>query len=178
MDVTPKTDRNLAGYCGLYCGSCDIYRLHQDGIEASRTPEWTELPERLRKHVPFIKPSPIRCQGCRSNDVFSGCAHCPLRSCAKKKGNVELCVDCGSYPCIKTRLLQIFGWLFSIEKKLPHQKTKKTNLERILTIGIARWLSEQDQKWRCPDCQTRFSWYQKTCSKCGKYLDPLKGYFS
>jgi rubrerythrin len=68
--------------------------------------------------------------------------------------------------------------LFSLEKKLPHQRMRKDNLERIHRAGLEAWLAEQDKEWRCPKCQTPYSWYQSVCDSCGTGLDPLKGFLS
>lgn len=168
-------DPKLVGYCGLYCGACDILRLYREGVETGRTPEWSDLPERLREHLPF-KPSPIRCHGCKSDTVFAGCGHCPLRSCALKRANVEICSDCEKYPCLRIRLVGLMMRLFSVMKKLPHQQTKEPNLARIRSVGVVQWLAEQEHQWRCPQCHSSFSWYRATCTSCGKDLTSLKGF--
>jgi hypothetical protein len=162
-------------YCGLYCGACDILQTYQQGLQAQRTPTWSELPEPFRKQLP-TQNAEIRCHGCKSDTVFRGCALCPLRSCARKKGNVELCVDCADYPCLRTRLMGLITWMLSLERKLPHQRSRHSNRERIRCAGMTEWLAEQDRQWRCPQCETRFSWYRATCSKCGRELESLKNF--
>ena len=168
-------DKHLVGYCGLYCGACDILRLHREGEAVGRTPEWRELPARLRKHLPF-KPQPIVCHGCSSDTVFGVCAHCFIRNCARKKGTVAVCTACERYPCFRHWVFGIVAWLFSIKKKLPHQKTKDPNLARIGCVGSQKWLVEQEEAWRCPECRMPFSWYRATCATCGRDLDGLKNF--
>jgi hypothetical protein len=163
-------DKRLVGYCGLYCGGCDVLRLYREGQAADRIPQWNELPDRLSKQLPF-KPKPIICHGCSSDTVFGGCAYCGLRSCAKKKGSITICTECDRYPCFRFRLIRVAAWLFSLDNKLPHHKTKAGNLARIGLVGLDQWLAEQDAQWRCPDCQTPFSWYRSTCTRCGRDLD-------
>jgi hypothetical protein len=167
--------QDLAGYCGLYCGACDILRLYQDGLALQHTPTWSELPERLRNHLP-IAPTEIRCHGCRSDDVFGGCRYCPIRACARRRGLAGPCTECASYPCLRMRLYRLVAWLSSIEKKLPHQKSKPPNLARIACIGQAAWLDEQASTWRCPKCSTPYSWYSEQCRGCGEPLAHLKGF--
>ena len=174
----PAPDRpafRYDSYCGLYCGACDILQAYRHGLETQRTPEWSDLPERFRKHLP-AQNADIRCHGCKSDTVFRGCARCPMRSCARKRGNVELCVDCADYPCLRTRLLGLVVRLMSLERKLPHQRVRRANQERIRCVGLAEWLVEQDRRWRCPQCGTLFSWYRATCPQCGRELDSLKGF--
>lgn len=168
-------NKALAGYCGLYCGACDIFRLYKRGQQTGKPATWDDLPERFKKHLP-IKQKSFVCEGCRSDAVFSGCSICPLRACARKKGDVELCVECKKYPCLRMKILKLVAGLFSLEKKLPHQYMRKDNLERIRDAGLEAWLSEQERQWRCPKCQTPYSWYQSACDSCGTELDSLKGF--
>ena len=171
---TMSVSKELAGYCGLYCGACDIYRLSQEGKRTGKAPAFSDLPERFQKVLP--KDAALECEGCRSAQVYAGCSRCPLQDCAKKKGLEGFCPDCSSYPCMRTRLFGWFAKLFGFEKKLPHQTEKKVNLRRIAEVGMDAWLEEQEKKWRCPDCGTPYSWYLSTCVKCGRDLDGLKGY--
>lgn len=169
-DMNP--DRNLAGYCGIYCGACDIYCLHARGKETKDEPTWTDLPQVFQKHLPF-GPLPVKCEGCRSDNVFSGCSHCYMRACAKKHNIVDSCVECKRYPCFRYGLFRLMAWIASFEKKLPHIKNRKANRERLVQLRVDPWLERQNEHWRCPECQTRYSWYAKSCSKCGKDLSAL-----
>jgi hypothetical protein len=168
-------DKHLVGYCGLYCGGCDTLRVYRQGLRENRTPEWGELPGRLRDNLPF-KPKPIICEGCGSDTVFGGCAICPFRKCARKRGVIALCMECDRYPCFRHYLFGLLAKIFRIQKKLPHQKTMAENLERIRALGTDAWLVEQDAKWRCPDCGEPYSWYLSACRGCGRSLDEVKGF--
>jgi predicted RNA-binding Zn-ribbon protein involved in translation (DUF1610 family) len=161
----------------LHCGACDILRLYEDARAADRKPEWNELPEQLRKNLPF-GPSPIVCHGCRSDAVFAGCKHCPMRSCARKKGLRGFCQDCESYPCLRLRVFGAVAWLLKLEKRLPHQQSKRANLERVRCVGAEAWLREQAAQWRCPDCGEPYSWYRRTCAKCGTQLPAYEARWS
>ena len=44
------------------------------------------------------------------------------------------------------------------------------NLDRIKEVGVDKWLAEQEQQWKCPDCQTASSWYAEDCANCGRGL--------
>jgi hypothetical protein len=168
----PNLDRNLAGYCGIYCGACDIYCLHVRGQASQREPEWTEVPEVFQKHLPF-GPAKVKCLGCRSDDVFVGCTHCSMRACAKKRGIVNSCAECSRYPCFRFALFRLITVLASLEKKLPHIKTRKAHRLRMVQIGVDRWQVEQDAHWRCPNCGARYSWYATNCPSCQSDLSKL-----
>ena len=169
------SDRRLLGYCGLYCGACDIHRTYSAAKETGHTPAWSELPTRLTQNLPF-RPKPIVCEGCRSDKVFGGCAICSIRKCAEKKPAISICTECDRYPCIRFKVFGLLNRLFSIERKLPHQTTKLANIRRIEQVGKRAWLAEQRKTWQCPTCNEPFSWYRSTCAKCGAALDPLKPY--
>jgi hypothetical protein len=172
----PEGAERLTGFCGLYCGACDIRHAYERARAESRSATWAELPEPMQKHLPGkLKQQPIACHGCRSDTVFAGCAYCPVRSCALKHG-VETCAQCESYPCIRYKLFRIVSWLVSLDKKLPHQKVRLVNLSRLKGVGTSAWRAEQQRQWTCPDCATPFSWYAKACGNCGREVESLKDY--
>jgi len=153
----------LDGYCGLYCGGCDIYRLSEKARQTGVKTEWREMPERFRK---VIKEADIVCHGCKSDTLFAGCKACPMITCAKKKG-VENCGLCAKYPCFYFKIMGLVVHWRKLDKKLPHVKARKPNLEYIRKNGLDAFLSGQEQAWKCPGCGARLTWYLEKCS-CGR----------
>lgn len=163
-------------YCGLYCGSCDILMAYKKGLATGTTPEWKDLPDRTQI-LNRRPPTPIICQGCKTDILFEGCSICPVQKCARKKLTIEqTCMDCEHYPCKLHRMMRFVRKLLRLHKKLPHSNILPKNVETIREKGLEYWLEEQKLVWECPDCHTSFSWYQEKCSKCGKDLEPLKDY--
>jgi hypothetical protein len=160
----------LDGYCGLYCGGCDIYRLSENERKTGVKAKWQEMPEQFRK---AIKEADIVCHGCKSDTVFSGCKVCPLVRCARKKG-VENCALCKKYPCFYYAMMNIVVRLRQLDKKLPHVKARKPNLEFIRKNGLDRFLGEQSRAWKCPQCGARLSWYLEKC-QCEKVNEGYYG---
>jgi hypothetical protein len=150
----------LDGYCGLYCGACDIFRLSEKARQIGVKAQWQEMPEQFKK---VIKEADIVCHGCKSDTVFAGCKACPIITCAKKRG-VESCALCRKYPCFTIKAMHIVVRLRKLDKKLPHLTVRKPNLEFIRKNGLIRFLSEQEEAWKCPQCGSQFSWYKKQCS--------------
>ena len=152
------SDFNYDTYCGLYCGACSILKAYQSGI---KDPFACMFSEELGME--------LKCHGCKSENLFGNCAKCTIRPCATARG-VEHCVDCPDYPC---QILKSMG--FAVEK-LPHWSTAAANVETIKKKGVEKWLEEQAAQWKCPDCQTDYTWYGTHCSNCGKDLGDLKSY--
>jgi acetyl esterase/lipase len=111
----------------------------------------------------------LKCHGCKTDNLFVNCAQCTIRPCAKEK-DLERCIDCPDYPC------QIYGALKFAVEKLPHWSMAAANVETIKNKGAEKWLEEQSEQWKCPDCQTDYTWYGTHCSNCGKDLGDIKKY--
>lgn len=152
-------------YCGLYCGACDVMVSYMEGLKSDKLPAWQDLPEEFIKNIPTGKTDDIKCFGCKSDNVFGGCAKCMIRKCAKEKMHVEFCFECENHPCLRYKL-QRFVTKFIFEKKLPHLKTIEPNQKMIKIEGLEKWLQNQYYKWQCPSCSTKFSWYRNTCRNC------------
>jgi len=121
-----KDLKALTAPCGLDCFNCDIH-------ESNLTDELAEL-----IHVKLGVPKEgIACKGCRQQDgkhyhLPHGCA---TLDCAKSKG-VELCSDCGDFPCL------LLAPIADQAAKYPHNM-KLYNLCRIKKVGLERWIEEE-----------------------------------
>lgn len=143
---------NYDSYCGLYCGACDIIMAYKNGYEDKIAPYLN------------VEPSQIKCHGCKTDTLFVNCENCKIRNCVINK-NMEHCIDCDNFPCS-----------FFDENTLPHWKIVHKNLTIIKNVGVNQWLAEQEKQWKCPECQTDFSWYATNCISCGKDLEKIKDY--
>lgn len=141
----------LDGYCGLWCGACEIVKAEREGTQQGIA------------GVFGVEPSEIHCRGCRSEDVFAGCAKCPMRACASKRG-VEFCVECADFPCAEYDRIVSLG-----EKLPPHFMITMKNLSEIREKGADEWRWLQSERWACPSCGSSFSWYAEECP-CGHDL--------
>lgn len=158
---------NYDTYCGLYCGACDILRSYEKGHESKFAYLWTKptLKTFLNSQGAAYEEDDLKlkCQGCKSDDVFIVCRICNIRECAISK-NVEHCIDCEDYPC------EIYEEWKKIKSVLPHINAVSDNLENINKVGVDKWLLDQEKQWKCPKCDTNFSWYSTTCDSCGTDL--------
>lgn len=154
------SEYNYDSYCGLYCGACSILKAERDGSRDPFAAFWAD-----------DRQMALHCRGCKSDSLFENCAICDIRTCAISKG-VERCLECGDFPCEKMNPEMMAG----LVQKLPHLSSATENVEKIMTQGCANWLAQQAELWSCPECQTAFSWYDDSCSKCGTDLTKRKGF--
>lgn len=152
----------LLGACGLYCGACYHYRA--SFYESERLQR--EAARRGRDPVGFT------CQGCRSDKLYIhvGCVQCEIRACVDGR-EIAHCGICVEFPCERIKAFQSDGRV--------HHQDVLTQLERLREIGPDRWLAGQARRWEC-ECGEPYSWYEETCSQCGKQLpsygaDPTLG---
>lgn len=136
-------------YCGLYCGACGVLVGRHQG-RLKEIADWFELPEK-----------DVICYGCKSEQCAAFCTECPIKKCAIEKG-LESCHECDDYPC---QTLKDFR-----HDEATHHSVVLKNLERMKEIGLEAWLSEQEIRWQCPRCGTRYSWYTQNCSDCGRQV--------
>lgn len=172
---TNISNYNCDSYCGLYCGACDVMHACKTGEKDRFAAFWTESRLRSINEAQGITIEEddlqLKCHGCKSDTVFINCRACEIKKCARSR-SVEHCSECSEYPC------KIFLGMKDGEKVLPHIKSKQGNLEAIKESGIDRWLIEQEDKWKCPECQTPFAWYSTHCSNCGRNLKKYTYRFS
>ena len=153
-------------YCGQYCGACDILVAYKEGIETGIPPEWDNLPTQL-ENLPFnARAAEIKCLGCKTDTVFSGCAKCIIRKCAIDKKIAGTCLDCNSYRCWRFKVTGLIRKISGLERKLPHLKFIDQNMRTIQREGLATWTKEQEIEWKCPQCGKQLTWYRGSCGRC------------
>lgn len=139
----------LDTYCGLYCGSCEIFITNQKGEVKETAKKWG------------MNPDDLYCNGCKTDTTSVFCRNCEIKECAKNN-EVEFCFQCRDFPCEKIIEFK--------NDENPHHTIVLKNLTSIKEMGINKWLKEQEKRWSCPNCQENFSWYDEKCLNCGSSL--------
>jgi hypothetical protein len=139
----------LAGYCGVCCENCLVYRLYRDGSGE----EQFQFAFTTRCAL-----DQIRCEGCRTGDRFVMSKYCMFRRCAKGRG-LEACAFCADFPC---ETLTAF-----YEEGTPSQQEGLENSRRMKAIGVDAWLKEAGKKWRCDKCGAPLVVGSGQCRACG-----------
>jgi len=146
----------LAAYCGIYCGACDIQqkRISSAGNELKKvldTYEFASFASQvpgLENYDAFYKTLNTlinffgQCAGCQKG---GGPPDCQIRACCKEKG-YQTCAECDSYPCDKVKYI-IDGY-----------PPSKDNIMQIREIGLEKWSAKQQEM---VDKGLRYSDYRK-----------------
>jgi hypothetical protein len=146
----------LAAYCGIYCGACDIYqkRISQAGNDLKKVLDALEF-ESFAKQVPGLENYDTfyktlnalimffgQCLGCQKG---GGPPQCQIRACCKEKG-YKTCAECDSYPCEKVKYI------------VDSYPAAKDSIMEIKTNGLEKWSQNQQEK---VDKGFRYSDYKK-----------------
>lgn len=140
-DVKPT---DLATYCGLYCGACDIYqkRIGESGKELKKVLDAMKFNE-IASQVPGLEDYETfykilntiitffgQCAGCLKG---GGDPQCKIRNCCNEKG-YQTCAECPSVPCEKLKPL------YEGNPQLGD------DLQEIKKIGLEKWCQKQQEK--------------------------------
>ncbi len=141
---TKITPLELVAYCGLYCGSCDIYqeRIGNSGRELKKVLDALEF-DQISKQVPGLEDYDKfykvlnniimffgQCQGCQKG---GGNPSCEIRNCCRQKG-YDTCAECESFPCEK------------IQPMLDSYPPMKDDIKDIQKMGMEKWSQKQQKK--------------------------------
>jgi len=89
-------------YCGLVCQTCPIYLATREENRAEQANMRAEIVRFCKKQygLQFRLEDITDCDGCHTEGgrLFSACASCPIRSCARQKG-LHSCAGCNEYAC-------------------------------------------------------------------------------
>ena len=115
MGERPVKNYPTVGCCGLDCGLCPRYYT----IGSSR------------------------CPGCCGPDFFNKHPSCSYITCCVKKKGLEVCAQCGEFPCSKFESCLENGGEY--DSFLTHKKAKP-NLDFIRTYGLERFIGQQRKR--------------------------------
>lgn len=146
-----KSEYDYGAYCGLYCGACALMVANERGA----------VEKLLENEEPGYTVADLTCRGCRTDVVARWCADCEMRRCARERA-VAFCCGCDDYPCEHNKAFRA--------DEHPHHSVVLKNLAAIAEGGEAAWLAAQLERWGCPSCGARFTWYDKKCDGCGAEL--------
>lgn len=137
-------NEELIAPCGMNCAICSGYLAYKNDVKSKGI------------RMPY-------CLGCRPRD--KKCAFLKKRCSLLLNGKVQYCYECSDCPCEKLK---------HIDKRYSslYRMSMIENLEFIANNGITRFLEQEEQRWKCPDCGGVISCHNGICFNCG--LETLK----
>ena len=137
-------NEELIAPCGMNCAICSGYLARQHDVRS----------EGVR--MPY-------CAGCRPRG--KNCAFLKKRCGLLQANRVSYCHECGDFPCGRLQHLDQ-------QYRARFRMSMIENLERIRDFGAGRFLEEERDKWRCPECGGVICCHNGICFDCG--LDDLR----
>lgn len=107
------------------------------------------------------------CPGCRGGEAnkSNACLACAIKHCSKPtSGEHPFCFTCTDFPCAKLSHLDD-------RYQTRYGLSVIANLARIKAVGLEKFTSEEDAKWRCSNCGSQLCMHASHCGTCGKERD-------
>ena len=108
-----------------------------------------------------------KCFGCNSahGNKPKSCLNCSIKNCEHLKISPSgFCYDCEKFPC--TRLKQL-----DKRYRTKYRMSMIENLNKIKTLGINKFLKEENEKWICPFCGSGLTCHYEVCLNCRKNVN-------
>lgn len=148
--------KEIISPCGLYCGVCAIYTAHQKGDLKSKKLALAIYKSRAKSDATAsLGVDDIKCDGCRSKNVFKYCQVCEIRNCANRNG-FESCHQCKEFPCKHIEAFPIPPAKDIIKNTIPLWKE----------MGTEKWIQYQEEKYTCKNCGTKMFRGASRCGSC------------
>jgi hypothetical protein len=108
-----------------------------------------------------------RCPGCRGDDAEKKITvlRCFIKNCETPETNESgFCYECAEYPCKKLKHLDK-------RYRTKYYMSMIENLENIRENGLAAFIEEERERWRCPKCGGVICCHKGYCYECGEKIN-------
>ncbi len=105
-----------------------------------------------------------KCSGCRGSDEGKSVSilRCIIRNCQTPKTNRSgFCFECGDFPCKRLKALDK-------QYRTKYKMSMIENLRNVEQLGLAGFLGNESQRWRCNKCGGTINVHRGRCSECGE----------
>ena len=142
MTATIKSE--LIAPCGMNCAVCSNYLSMKNDLKNKGV------------RMPY-------CKGCRPRN--KNCSFLKKRCLKLANGTVTFCFECSSFPC---NGLKTLGNRYASRYRMSMVE----NLTFIKENGIEKFLKQQEEIWKCPNCGESICCHNGICYNCE--LEKLK----
>jgi hypothetical protein len=131
-DFPREEGKNLVAPCGLFCGSCEMYRCKAMG----------DIEGQKRLGTDF------QCMGCRKD--FNNCwsNDCKIYLCCVKEKKQDFYYECDDFPCNRVKPYRARQTEELLKDCGPDQNLRVYNLLIIKKMGWREWLKKEKQDVR------------------------------
>jgi hypothetical protein len=133
----------------------------------------------MKDQIQELAPCGVFCGACPSfQKTCFGCSSaskeqrrtswmsCKIRKCCFEQKRYQYCAECAEFPCetINKKLIESHP----DNPKYTYRHEIPENVEKFNILGQDAYLIYQEQKWSCPVCGGRVTFYDYQCQECGK----------
>ncbi|MBF0472867.1 MAG: DUF3795 domain-containing protein [Nitrospirae bacterium] len=107
-----------------------------------------------------------KCCGCRGSDLNKPVTRvrCKIKTCEFfQNGKSKYCFKCKKFPCDNLKRLDA-------RYKTKYNMSMIENLNNIKNIGIRKFVNNEQERWRCPECRGTKCVHIGYCLKCSSHL--------
>lgn len=89
-------------------------------------------------------------------------ALCTIKNCEYfTSGKVKYCSDnCDRFPCVRLKQLDK-------RYRTKYKMSMIENLKMINDLGIRKFISNEKERWKCPECGDLICMHKPACLTCG-----------
>ncbi|PKM63564.1 MAG: hypothetical protein CVU96_07245 [Firmicutes bacterium HGW-Firmicutes-20] len=109
------------------------------------------------------------CLGCRNEKTITyatkGSRECIIKTCPKNQEGTQFCFNCDAFPCRRLNDL-------NKRYQAKYHMNFIQNLIFIKENGVAAFLENEEERWKCPECGSVMCVHKHQCNRCGvKIMD-------
>ena len=117
---------------------------------------------------PSFQKSCLGCSAASQEQRRTSWMGCKIRKCCYEERELQFCAECGDFPCEKINQKLIHS--HPENPKYAYRHEIPENVRKFRALGLEDYLIYQEQKWSCPDCGGRVTFYDYQCQQCGKIM--------
>jgi hypothetical protein len=156
MDIDP----GFLAPCGLYCGVCGVYYATRDDNDKFLDKLLKMYQSNVPGQLDEVTIEDLRCDGCMSDRVSVFCRSCAIKSCTRERGYVG-CHECDDFPCSHIETFPMPVGKKVITRAIPYWREH----------GTEKWVTDEESRYRCPECDHQLFRGAKRCNKCKTPVD-------
>jgi hypothetical protein len=155
-----EIDPGFLAPCGLYCGVCGVYYATRDENDKFLDKLLKMYQSNVPGQLEEVTIEDLRCDGCMSDRMSIFCRSCAIKSCTRERGYIG-CHECDDFPCSHIETFPMPVGKKVITRAIPYWREH----------GTEKWVTDEESRYRCPECDHQLFRGAKRCNKCKTPVD-------